>query len=95
MTQVLAVKGLTVDFPVAEGERSGTRQVVAGIDFDIYAGRTLGVVGESGCGKTLSALAVMGLVPRPGRVGGSVMLEGQEMLVQGRNPCGGACAAPV
>ena len=71
MTQVLAVKGLTVDFPAAEGERSGTRQVVAGIDFDIHAGRTLGVVGESGCGKTLSALAVMGLVPRPGRVGGS------------------------
>ena len=82
MTQVLAVKGMTVDFPAAEGERSGTRQVVAGIDFDIHAGRTLGVVGESGCGKTLSALAVMGLVPRPGRVGGSVMLEGQEMLIQ-------------
>ena len=82
MTQVLAVKTLTVDFPAAEGERSGTRQVVAGIDFDIHAGRTLGVVGESGCGKTLSALAVMGLVPRPGRVGGSVILEGQEMLIQ-------------
>src|SRR6202048_3189792 len=78
MTEVLAVHGLTVDFPAAEGPR----QVVAGIDFAIQAGRTLGVVGESGCGKTISALAVMGLVPRPGRVGGSVMLEGQEMLVQ-------------
>jgi oligopeptide/dipeptide ABC transporter ATP-binding protein len=78
MTEVLAVQGLTVDFPAAEGPR----QVVAGIDFAIQAGRTLGVVGESGCGKTLSALAVMGLVPKPGRVGGSVRLEGHELLGQ-------------
>jgi oligopeptide/dipeptide ABC transporter ATP-binding protein len=56
--------------------------VVAGIDFSVSAGRTLGVVGESGCGKTLSALAVMGLVPKPGRVDGSVVLEGREMLGQ-------------
>jgi oligopeptide/dipeptide ABC transporter ATP-binding protein len=72
------VQDLTVDFPSVEGPH----RVVAGIDFDIQAGRTLGVVGESGSGKTLSALAVMGLVPRPGRVGGSVRLEGQEMLGQ-------------
>jgi oligopeptide/dipeptide ABC transporter ATP-binding protein len=74
MTPVLDVRGLTIGFPA--------RQVVAGIDFSIRAGRTLGVVGESGCGKTLTALAVMGLVPQPGRVGGSVLLEGQEMLRQ-------------
>jgi oligopeptide/dipeptide ABC transporter ATP-binding protein len=78
MTRVLDVHGLTVDFPAA----SGVRQVVAGVDFAVAAGRTLGVVGESGCGKTLSALAVMGLVPSPGRVGGSVLLEGREMLGQ-------------
>jgi oligopeptide/dipeptide ABC transporter ATP-binding protein len=78
MTEVLAVNGLTVDFPTAEGPR----RVVAGIDFDIHAGRTLGVVGESGCGKTQSALAVMGLVPRPGQVSGSVLLEGRQMLGQ-------------
>ena len=46
------------------------------------AGRTLGVVGESGCGKSMTALAVMGLVPTPGRVGGSVRVEGREMLGQ-------------
>jgi oligopeptide/dipeptide ABC transporter ATP-binding protein len=74
MTPVLAVRDLTVSFAV--------RQVVAGIGFDVSAGRTLGVVGESGCGKTLTALAVMGLLPGPGRVGGSVKLEGREMLGQ-------------
>jgi oligopeptide/dipeptide ABC transporter ATP-binding protein len=78
MTRVLDVHRLTVDFPAA----SGVRQVVAGVDFAVAAGRTLGMVGESGCGKTLSALAVMGLVPSPGRVGGSVLLEGREMLGQ-------------
>jgi oligopeptide/dipeptide ABC transporter ATP-binding protein len=78
MTQVLAVRRLTVGFPVP----GGVRDVVAGIDFSVAAGRTLGVVGESGCGKTQAALAVMGLVPKPGRVGGSVVLEGREMLGQ-------------
>jgi oligopeptide/dipeptide ABC transporter ATP-binding protein len=78
MTDVLAVRDLTVAFPARGGERT----VVAGIDFGVGAGRTLGVVGESGCGKTLTALAVMGLVPKPGRVGGSVALEGREMLGQ-------------
>ena len=78
MTEVLGVRGLTVDFPV----RGGVRRVVAGIDFSVGAGRTLGGVGESGCGKTQAALAVMGLVPRPGRVGGAVRLEGRDMLGQ-------------
>jgi oligopeptide/dipeptide ABC transporter ATP-binding protein len=78
MTEVLAVRGLTVGFPM----REGVRQVVAGIDFSVRAGHTLGVVGESGSGKTQTALAVMGLVPRPGVVGGSVTLEGRQMLGQ-------------
>jgi oligopeptide/dipeptide ABC transporter ATP-binding protein len=78
MSDVLNVAGLTVGFPVA----GGTRQVVAGIGYSVAAGRTLGVVGESGCGKSMTALAVMGLVPSPGQVGGSVRVEGQEMLGQ-------------
>jgi oligopeptide/dipeptide ABC transporter ATP-binding protein len=78
MSAVLAVDGLTVGFPVA----GGTRQVVAGIGYAVAAGRTLGVVGESGCGKSMTALAVMGLVPPPGQVGGSIRVEGQEMLGQ-------------
>ena len=76
MADVLAVENLSVAFPMARG----MREVVAGVGFRVAAGRTLGVVGESGCGKSMTALAVMGLVPGPGRVGGSVRLEGREML---------------
>ena len=45
-------------------------------------GRTLGVVGESGCGKSMTALALMGLVPAPGRVTGSLRFEGRELIGQ-------------
>ncbi len=78
MSDVLSVSDLSVGFPVP----GGVRQVVAGIGFSVPAGRTLGVVGESGCGKSMTALAVMGLVPTPGRVGGSIRVEGREMLGQ-------------
>jgi oligopeptide/dipeptide ABC transporter ATP-binding protein len=78
MTEILNVADLTIGFPLP----GGARQVVAGIGYAVAAGRTLGVVGESGCGKSMSALAVMGLVPSPGRVGGSIRVEGQEMLGQ-------------
>ncbi len=72
---VLAVDGLTVGFPAP----GGVRQVVAGISYEVTPGRTLGVVGESGCGKSMTALAVVGLVPPPGRTGGSIQVEGREM----------------
>ena len=75
--------GLTVDFPAAERERSGTRQVVAGIDFDIHAGRTLGVVGESGCGKSLIGAGGdgAGAAAGPGRRLGHAA-RGSELLGQ-------------
>jgi oligopeptide/dipeptide ABC transporter ATP-binding protein len=72
LTPVLEVEGLTVGF--------GQRDVVAGISYSVPPGRTLGVVGESGCGKSMTALAVMGLVPAPGQVGGSIRFDGQEMV---------------
>ena len=62
--------------------RFGKRSVVAGIGYTVHAGRTLGVVGESGCGKSMTALALMGLIPRPGVVSGSVRLQGRELLGQ-------------
>ena len=59
----------------------GYIRVVDEISFEVDAGRTLGLVGESGCGKTVSALAVMGLLPRPAGVfeGGRVLLDGQDL----------------
>ncbi len=75
---MLSVQDLSVRFPVP----GGMREVVGGIAYGVQAGRTLGVVGESGCGKSMTALAVMGLAPHPGRVTGSIRVEGREMIGQ-------------
>ena len=75
---LLDVSGLRIGFP----RPGGVRQVVAGIGYRVEAGRTLGVVGESGCGKSVTALALMGLVPPPGQVTGSIRFEGRELLGQ-------------
>ena len=53
-----------------------------GSSYTLSAGRTLGVVGESGCGKSMTALALMGLVPSPGRVQGSIRFQGRELVGQ-------------
>jgi oligopeptide/dipeptide ABC transporter ATP-binding protein len=75
---LLEVDGLQVGFPA----RDGIRNVVAGIGYSLAPGRTLGVVGESGCGKSMTALALMGLVPPPGRVAGSIRFQGRELVDQ-------------
>jgi len=54
--------------------------ILDGISFRLEAGRTLGVVGESGCGKSMTALAVMGLVPAPNRITGRLSLGGADLL---------------
>ena len=53
-----------------------------GVSFALEAGKTLGIVGESGCGKSVSALSIMGLIPRPpGRIaGGEILFEGRDLL---------------
>jgi oligopeptide/dipeptide ABC transporter ATP-binding protein len=75
---LLEVSDLIVTF-TSEGL---ARRVVAGVSYCIASGRTLGVVGESGCGKSMTALALMGLVPSPGAVKGSVRFEGRELIGQ-------------
>ena len=51
------------------------------MSFSLQAGRTLGIVGESGCGKSVSALSIMGLVPPPGRIAsGQILFEGLDLL---------------
>jgi oligopeptide/dipeptide ABC transporter ATP-binding protein len=77
---LLEVTGLSVRFPAPADTGGGPRRVVAGIGYALAEGRTLGVVGESGCGKSMTALALMGLVPPPGRVDGSIRFEGSELV---------------
>jgi peptide/nickel transport system ATP-binding protein len=57
-------------------------RAVDGVSFSVQAGRTLGIVGESGCGKSVSALSIMGLVPQPpGKIaGGEILFEGRDLL---------------
>ncbi len=74
---LLEVRGLRTVFPTDAGEFAA----VDGVDFDIRAGRTLAIVGESGCGKSVTSLSIMGLLPVPGRnAGGSIRFDGQELL---------------
>ncbi|MDX9860927.1 MAG: ABC transporter ATP-binding protein, partial [Rhodospirillales bacterium] len=74
---VLEVRDLAVTF----ASERGVARVVDNVSFDLAAGRTVGLVGESGCGKSLTALALLGLVPPPGRiVDGTVRLGGRDLL---------------
>jgi len=59
----------------------GLVKAVDGISYTVDAGETVALVGESGCGKSLSSLAILGLVPQPGRVAaGRVLFEGRDLL---------------
>jgi peptide/nickel transport system ATP-binding protein len=75
---LLEVRGLRTHFASERGEV----RAVDGVDFSLERGRTLGIVGESGCGKSVTALSIMGLVPQPpGRIaGGEVLFEGEDLL---------------
>ena len=75
---LLQVRGLTVSF-TRSGEEPFT--AVDGIDFDVRPGQTVGLVGESGCGKSVTSLAIMGLLPKRGnRVEGEVRFAGTDLL---------------
>jgi len=79
---LLEVTGLKVEFEVDDAGRRSTVPAVDGVSLALDAGRTLGLVGESGCGKSVTALAIMGLVPQPpGRIAaGQVLFEGEDLL---------------
>ena len=75
---LLAVEGLSISFP-GEG---GHMRVVDRVSLSVAAGETLALVGESGCGKSMTALAIMRLIPKPGRIepGGRIQFEGRDLL---------------
>ncbi|MFD3519787.1 dipeptide/oligopeptide/nickel ABC transporter permease/ATP-binding protein [Streptomyces sp. NPDC058653] len=73
---ILTVRDLAIGFE----RRHGGVDIVDGISFDVRPGEVLGLVGESGCGKSLTALTVMGLEPKGARVGGRITFDGRELL---------------
>jgi peptide/nickel transport system ATP-binding protein len=77
---VLELEGLHVWFDAPDGRAS---HAVRGVDLRVEAGERVGVLGESGCGKTTMILAAMGLLPSFASVGGSVLLDGVDVLAQG------------
>jgi peptide/nickel transport system ATP-binding protein len=77
---VLKVEGLHVWF---ELERGGELHAVQGVDFSLQPGERFGLVGESGCGKTTTILALMGLLPPSASVAGRVLLDGEDLLARG------------
>jgi peptide/nickel transport system ATP-binding protein len=77
MSALLSVTGLRTVFRTSHGEVAA----VDGVDISVERGRTLGIVGESGCGKSVLSLSVMRLVPPPGRVAsGEILFEGKNLL---------------
>ncbi|MET8824709.1 dipeptide/oligopeptide/nickel ABC transporter permease/ATP-binding protein [Streptomyces sp. NPDC004610] len=75
---VLAVENLAIGFP----GRHGGVDIVDGISFEVRAGEVLGLVGESGCGKSLTALTVMGLEPKGARVRGRIRFRERDLLTE-------------
>jgi peptide/nickel transport system ATP-binding protein len=73
---VLDVRGLTVSFAT----ETGTVSAVDKVDLSLAPGEIVGIVGESGCGKSVTAMSLAGLLPRSARVGGSARLEGTELI---------------
>ena len=77
MTALLQIRGLTIDID----RDSGPARVVDGIDLTVDEGESLGVVGESGCGKSLTMLSLVGLLPNRIRAsGGSALFAGRDLL---------------
>src|SRR5512147_2944327 len=73
---MLALRDLRVVLPTARGPAAALR----GVSFAMERGDKLGLIGESGCGKSLTALAIMGLLPEGAEVEGSIRLNGQELV---------------
>jgi peptide/nickel transport system ATP-binding protein len=75
LSDLLTVSDLSVTLPTARGPAAALR----GVSFTLQAGQTLGLIGESGCGKSLTALALIGLLPEGATVAGQIRFDGHEL----------------
>ncbi|AIY02868.1 ABC transporter, ATP-binding protein [Arthrobacter sp. PAMC 25486] len=73
---ILEVKNLSIRFP----GRFDQTPIVDNVSFTVREGETMGLVGESGCGKSITSLAIMGLLPKTAEVTGSIKFDGKELL---------------
>ncbi|WP_104087215.1 dipeptide/oligopeptide/nickel ABC transporter permease/ATP-binding protein [Arthrobacter sp. GMC3] len=73
---ILEVNNLSIRFP----GRFGETPIVDRVSFTVREGETMGLVGESGCGKSITSLAIMGLLPKTAQVTGSIKFDGKELL---------------
>jgi peptide/nickel transport system ATP-binding protein len=73
------LSGLTVDIDLRRGRGSGAVRVLDGVDLDVHSGRVTALVGESGCGKSLVAAALAGLLPPGSRTAGQVLIGDAEI----------------
>ena len=73
---LLEVRDLHTTFSLPQGEA----RAVDGVSFSVDSARTLGLVGESGCGKTMTALSILRLTPPTARVSGAILFEGRDLL---------------
>src|SRR5918992_2335899 len=77
MAHLLEVRNLETHFPT----RAGLVRAVNGVSFHLGRGELLGLVGESGCGKSITALSIMRLIAPPGKiVGGEIIFDGTNLL---------------
>jgi peptide/nickel transport system ATP-binding protein len=73
---LLSIENVAVDLPTPRGNL----RAVDGVDLKLNAGRTLGIVGESGCGKTMLSRAVLQLLPKKAKLSGRVMFDGKDLV---------------
>ena len=74
---LLEVKGLKTYFYTEDG----VVRAVDGVNFEVYPGEVLGLVGESGCGKSVTSLSIMRLISKPGKIDeGQILLDGENLL---------------
>ncbi len=73
---LLSVEGITVDLPTPRGPL----RAVDGVDLTLAPGSTLGIVGESGCGKTMLSRAILQLLPKRAKLGGRILFAGRDLV---------------